>query len=82
LGWGQQTKKGPCYNFFTLDKKTYHIELSLKVFICKKYIKERGFMMWMLSAMDGNRQEGKWLVIEHNALRWVKANNASPKRSP
>jgi len=38
--------------------------------------------MWMLSAMDGNRQEGKWLVIEHNALRWVKANNASPKRSP
>jgi len=30
LGWGN-------YKFLKLDRKTYHIELSLKMFICKKY---------------------------------------------
>jgi len=37
-------------------------------------------MMWMLFIMDGNRQEKKWLVVKHNALKWAKANNASPKK--
>jgi hypothetical protein len=32
--------------------------------------------------MDGNKQKGKWLFIEHSALKWVKANNALPKISP
>jgi hypothetical protein len=41
-----------------------------------------GPMMWVSFAMDGNRQEGKWLVVEHKALKWVKANNAPPKGSP
>jgi len=39
-------------------------------------------MMWMLFTMDGNRQEGKWLIIERKALKWAKANSAPPKRSP
>jgi hypothetical protein len=30
--------------------------------------------------MDGNRQEGKWLVIERKALKWAKANSAPPPR--
>ncbi len=38
--------------------------------------------MWMSSTMDGNKQEGKWLTIEHKALKWAKANNAPPKGSP
>jgi hypothetical protein len=38
-------------------------------------------MMWMLSIMDGNIIEGKWLAIEHKALKWTKANNAPPKGS-
>jgi len=36
-------------------------------------------MMRMSSIMDGNRQEGKWLIVEHKALKWAKANSASPK---
>jgi len=38
-------------------------------------------MMWVLYAMDGNRQEGKQLVIKCNALKWTKVNNALPKGS-
>jgi hypothetical protein len=44
-------------------------------------IKE-GPIMWMSFALDGNRQEGKWLVIECKTLKWVKANNALPEGSP
>jgi len=32
----------------------------------------------MSSTMDGNRQKGKWLTIEHKALKWVKANSTPP----
>jgi len=32
----------------------------------------------MLSAMDGNKQEEKWLVVERKTLKWAKANNAPP----
>jgi len=42
---------------------------------------ERGLMIWVSSIIDGNRQEGKWLVVEHKALKWAKANNGPPKRS-
>jgi hypothetical protein len=38
--------------------------------------------MWMLFVMDGNKQEGKWLVIEHKAIKWVKDKCAPPKGSP
>jgi hypothetical protein len=31
--------------------------------------------------MDGNKQKEKQLAIERKALKWVKANNAPPKRS-
>jgi hypothetical protein len=37
-------------------------------------------MMWASSIMDGNRQEGKWLVIERKALKWAKTNSAPPQR--
>jgi len=30
----------------------------------------------MSYVVDGNKQEGKLLIIEHSALRLVKANNA------
>jgi len=30
-------------------------------------------------AMDGNRQEGKWLTIKHKTLKWAKVNSAPPK---
>jgi hypothetical protein len=36
----------------------------------------------MSSAIDGTKQEGKQLVIECRALKWIIANNASPKGSP
>jgi hypothetical protein len=39
-------------------------------------------MMWVSFAIDGNKQKGKCLVVEHSALRWAKANNAFPKGSP
>jgi len=39
-------------------------------------------MMWMPFAIDGNRQKGKWLVVEHKALKWTKMNNAFPRGSP
>jgi hypothetical protein len=34
------------------------------------------YMIWVSSAMDGNKQMGKWLVIECKALKWAKTNNA------
>ncbi len=43
---------------------------------------EGGHMMWMLSTMDENRQEGKQLPIKHKILKWVKTNSASFKGSP
>jgi hypothetical protein len=39
-------------------------------------------MMLVSSAMDENKQERKWLIIKHSALRWAKTNNASSKISP
>jgi hypothetical protein len=36
-------------------------------------------MMWLSFAMDGNRQDGKWPIVERNTLKWVKTNNAPPK---
>jgi hypothetical protein len=38
-------------------------------------------MMWMSFIMVGNKQEGKWLIIECKALKWIKANSAPPKGS-
>jgi hypothetical protein len=35
--------------------------------------------MWMSFAMDGNRQEGKWLIAKCKALKWAKTNSAPPK---
>jgi hypothetical protein len=35
-------------------------------------------MMWMSSTMDGNRKEGKWIVVERKALKWAKTNSAPP----
>jgi hypothetical protein len=35
--------------------------------------------MWMSFAMDGNTQEGKWLVIKCKTLKWAKTNNAPCK---
>jgi hypothetical protein len=32
-------------------------------------------MMWMLFAMDGNKQKGKWVLVECKALKWAKANS-------
>jgi len=52
--------------------------------ICRYNWIEGGPMMWVSSTMDGNRQEGKWLIIECKALKWVKENNVpppAPKRS-
>jgi len=40
---------------------------------------ERGLIMWVSSIMDGNRQERKWLIVEHKVLKWAKRNNAPPK---
>jgi hypothetical protein len=33
----------------------------------------------VLIAMDRNRQKGKWLAIEHKALKWAKKNSNTPK---
>jgi len=41
-----------------------------------------GLMMWVSFAMDKNKQEGKWLTMECNASKWIKANNAFSKGSP
>ncbi len=37
---------------------------------------EGGPMMWMSFTMGWNRQEGKWLIVDHKALKWVNANSA------
>jgi len=36
-------------------------------------------MMWVSFAMDGNRQEGKWLIVECKALKWTQMNSTPPK---
>jgi hypothetical protein len=51
------------------------------MFICRWY-NWGGPMMWVSYAMDVNKQKGKQLVIESNALKWAKANNALPKGWP
>ncbi len=51
------------------------------MFICIGY-NGGGPMMWMSFIIDGNKQYGKWLIVERNALKWAKANNAPPKGSP
>ncbi len=38
-------------------------------------------MMWMFSTMDGNKQEGKRLIIERKVLKWTKTNSAPLKGS-
>jgi len=35
--------------------------------------------MWMLFTMDGNRQEGNWLVRDCKTLKWAKMNSVPPK---
>lgn len=47
---------------------TYNTNFSLKMLIYRGY-NGRGPMMLVLSIMDGNKQEGKWLVVKHNALK-------------
>jgi len=42
---------------------------------------EGGPMMWLSFAMDGNRQEKKWLIMEHKTSKWVNADSAPPKGS-
>ncbi len=63
-----------------MDKNIYHTKFGLKMFICNDII-EKGLMMWVSFAMDGNKQEGKWLVIKCKALKWVNGNSALPKGS-
>jgi hypothetical protein len=43
---------------------------------------ERGRMMCVSIAMDGNKQERKQLFVEHKTLKWARVNNAFPKGSP
>jgi len=50
----------------------------MKMLICRWY-NWRKLMMWVSSTMDGNRQVGKWLVVECKALKWAKMNNGPPK---
>ncbi len=33
-----------------------------------------GLMMWMSFAINGNREEGQQLGVEHKALKWAKIN--------
>jgi hypothetical protein len=35
-----------------------------------------GLMMWVSFAINGNKQEMKWLAIKHKALKWDEANSA------
>jgi hypothetical protein len=35
-------------------------------------------MLWMPSAIYGNRQKRKWPVVVCKALQWVKTNSAPP----
>jgi hypothetical protein len=42
----------------------------------------RGLMMRMSSAMGGNKQQRKQLiVVRHKTLKWIKVNSAPPKGS-
>ncbi len=43
---------------------------------------DKGPMMCVSYAMDGNRQEGKQLIIERKTLKWAKTNIALLKGSP
>ncbi len=61
-----------------LDRKTYCTNFSSKGSYANDTI-ERGPMMRVLIAMDRNRQKGKWLAIEHKALKWAKKNSNTPK---
>jgi hypothetical protein len=36
----------------------------------------KGPMMWMLFTMDGNKQEGKWLIVKCKAIKWANINSA------
>jgi hypothetical protein len=36
-------------------------------------------MIYVSSAMDRNRQKGKRLIIENEALKWDKTNSVLPK---
>jgi hypothetical protein len=38
--------------------------------------------MWMSFVMDGNKQDGKLLVIKRKGLKWAKMNDAPFKGSP
>jgi hypothetical protein len=38
------------------------------MFICRGY-NGGGPMLLVLFTMDGNKQEEKWLIVEHNALK-------------
>jgi len=40
---------------------------------------KKGPMMWMSFIMGWNRQEGKWLIVEHKALKWANGISAPPK---
>jgi hypothetical protein len=81
MQWGVevkwQAKRGPCYAFFKLDINTYHLKLNLKMFICVGYSGGGRPMMWISFVMDGNKQKRNWLIIKHNALKWIKANNVT-----
>jgi hypothetical protein len=57
------------------------MKFDLKMLVADDIVKG-GLMMWVSSAMDGNRQEGKQLIIKHKVLKWAKANNVIPKGSP
>ncbi len=54
------------------------MEFGLEIFIGKWYNWKGTYDM---NVIDGNKQKGKWLVVECKALRWAKANNAPPKGS-
>jgi hypothetical protein len=36
--------------------------------------------MWISSAMDGNKQKGKWLVVEYKALKLLKQTMPPPQK--
>jgi len=57
------------------------MKFDLKMLVADDIVKG-GLMMWVSSAMDENRQEGKQLIIKHKVLKWAKANNVIPKGSP
>jgi hypothetical protein len=64
-----------------LDKKTYCIQFKLEMFISRWYNWRETYDVVSFT-MDGNKQEKKWLVVEHKALKWAKAKNSPPKGLP